>query len=136
MPKCLEIVHHKKMAGQPTAPCDKDALPGLDYCAAHDPERVRVRERKSMERYARLSRLETALRMRAAALEQCAVAVVLWSKQDGSLAWRTALRDATSSLYGSEHEVDAARAAIRDAGDRLPSHRMSVLEKPALFTLP
>jgi hypothetical protein len=130
MSKCIEIVHHKRSAGQPTCPCSNDALPGLDYCAAHDPDRVRARQRKQMEVYTRMSALEKAVRMYEAALLECAAAVRLWSKQDGSLACRSALRDAAASLGRAESFVGQARMAIFASGDRVPLHQRRLMTKP------
>lgn len=138
MPKCIEIVHHKGIAGQPTCRCRNDASAWSDYCAVHDPVRVTSREIQSREKYRRASALENAVRLRNEALEECALAVRAWGNRDpnahdAGLVPLAALQNALASLCRAESMIGQARLAVNAHGDRLPLHLQALMTKPVLY---
>lgn len=69
--RCADIVWHRKSAGQPRCQCRNKALPGKEYCRAHDPESMKAKERASLELGRKRNRVDTAeRRIKAAAMER------------------------------------------------------------------
>lgn len=60
--RCADWVWHRKSAGQPNCQCRNKALPGKEYCRAHDPESMEAKQRASLALSRKRTRVDTAER--------------------------------------------------------------------------